>query len=307
MLDEKLENKSFAILMSLLCMLMWGSAIPTVKIAFGSLGLERGDFAGKLLFGGLRFTLAGVILLFRVFFGESKKKLNSSDFPFIFMIGFLQFFLSYSFYYIGLGNTPGVRASIIQSSSTFFIVLFSHFFFPEDKLNKKKIIALILGFSGIFLANAGKGLDFGFTLTGEGFLFIGMILVALSFIFVKMRQKPIDPMILTMGQLLFGGIVMVLTAKIFQKTPLNWTPLAIFMLIYVSFISSYVFSLWYRIIALYPLGEISILRLFIPVFGSVLSVLFIPGERLTIYTIFGLTLVSLAIFYLNYEPSKKKS
>lgn len=307
MFQEKLENKSFAILVSLFCMLLWGSAIPTIKIAYESMGLDRGDFAGKLLFGGMRFTLAGVILLVRVLLGESRKKLDTNDFPFLFFIGFIQIFLSYAFYYIGVGNTTGVKASIIQASSTFFIVLFSHFFFLEDRLTKKKIISLIIGFSGIILANAGGNFDFKFSWDGEGFLFIGMIFLSISFIFVKKREIPVDPTILTMGQMLSGGILMIILAKIFQQVPLNWTPVSMGILLYTSILSATVFSLWYSVLSIYPLGEISILRLFIPVFGSLLSVLLIPGEKLTIYALLGLILVSISIFYLNYNPKRKYS
>jgi drug/metabolite transporter (DMT)-like permease len=61
--------------------------------------------------------------------------------------------LLYSFFYIGLSNTTGIKAAIITSSGSFFLVIISHYLFKNDKINIKKILGLLLGFTGVLLIN----------------------------------------------------------------------------------------------------------------------------------------------------------
>ena len=46
-----------------LCCLLWGSAVPAVKFGYGLIGIAPGDTPSLLLFAGMRFSLAGLMLL----------------------------------------------------------------------------------------------------------------------------------------------------------------------------------------------------------------------------------------------------
>src|SRR5690606_40500576 len=46
-----------------LCCLLWGSAVPAVKFGYGLIGIVPSDTPSLLLFAGLRFCLAGLMLL----------------------------------------------------------------------------------------------------------------------------------------------------------------------------------------------------------------------------------------------------
>lgn len=51
------------ILGCLVCCALWGSAFPCIKIGYGLFGIPAHDSASQLLFAGLRFTLAGALVI----------------------------------------------------------------------------------------------------------------------------------------------------------------------------------------------------------------------------------------------------
>lgn len=55
-----LKNKKIAITATLIAMLLWGSAIPTIKTTYLELGVGRADTGAQILIAGIRFFLAGV-------------------------------------------------------------------------------------------------------------------------------------------------------------------------------------------------------------------------------------------------------
>ena len=59
------------ILGCLVCCALWGSAFPCIKIGYGLFGIPAHDSASQLLFAGLRFTLAGMLVIVGMSVGPS--------------------------------------------------------------------------------------------------------------------------------------------------------------------------------------------------------------------------------------------
>lgn len=297
-MENILSKKYWGILAALFCMLLWGSAFPVLKLSYQELNIPADDYITKIYFAGIRFFLSGVLVFFYSLF-LSKGKYGKIDLKFLILLGIVQTTIQYIFFYIGVGNTSGVKSAILQASSTFLIVIFSHFLFKNDRLNPQKIIALIFGFGGIFIANISMGLDLNFRMSGEGFLLFSSIANSLGTIMVKMKGRDMNPFIMTLGQMIFGSILLLIPGKILMPAPLEWTPFAMVLLFYSAFISATAFSLWYELLKYYKAGEISVYQLFIPLFGSFLSLALLPDEYLNYNLIIGLILVCIGIWILN--------
>lgn len=306
-MEKIFQNKKTAILVALFCMLLWGSAFPVLKISYQELGIASSDYMSKIYFAGLRFFLAGIIVIFYgKFITKEKVNFKDLDFKFLLLIGLIQTTFQYLFYYIALGNTTGIKASILQSASTFMMVLLAHFTFKDDRINKYKLIALIFGFLGIIVANLSKGFDMNFKFSGEGFMLISSTLGAIGTIIVKKKGSKMSPIVMTCGQMILGSIILLVVGKIGMEGSLNWTPLSIGLLIYSGFISSTAFTLWYFLLKYNKAGEIAVYRLFIPIMGAMLSAIFIPGEGFTVNLISGLVLVVIGIYILNRGDKPKE-
>lgn len=95
----------------------------------------------------------------------------------------LQTVLQYFFFYVGLANTTGVKASIIEGVNVFVAVLVASLLFHQEKLTGKKIIGCLVGFAGVVIVNLGGSMDMGFRLNGEGFIFLSTVAYAFSSVF----------------------------------------------------------------------------------------------------------------------------
>lgn len=292
------NNKKFAYFIGIFCMLLWGSAFPVLKISYSELNMSISDNMSRIFFAGIRFFNAGLlVLLYGLLFKKDEIKKSKINWKFLITIAITQTSLQYIFFYIGVANTTGTKSAILQASTTFFVVILSHFIFKDDKINFKKIAALILGFGGIIVANLGKGFDLNFSFKGEFFLLISTFLGAIGIILVRKYGQKMSSFVICSAQMIIGGLFLLIFGKSGMTEPLIFTTKAKFLLIYASFLSAVAFVLWYKLLQNYKVGEISVLKLFTPIFGAILSSIFL-GEVFTINILLGLILVILGILVL---------
>ena len=128
-----IKEKRWAIIFSLMAMLLWGSAIPLIKLTYLHAGILPDDPGGKIFIAGIRFFMAGLLTYIYFFlFNKEKVERDKINFKFIIILALIQTTLQYSTYYIGLSNTLGSLAAVIQASNAFITVIISVI------LNKKK-------------------------------------------------------------------------------------------------------------------------------------------------------------------------
>lgn len=294
------KNKTTAILLALFCMFLWGSAFPMIKLGYAALEIGKEDTFAKLFFAGLRFTGAGFLVIFyHALLYKKPIPFSKKDLPLSLYLSFFQMAGQYFFFYLGLSVTTGAKSSVLQASSTFMTILLAHFMLKGDKLTKKKLLALFFGFLGVIVINIGKGFDLSFSFYGEGFMLIAAFLSSFGSILVKKEGSEANPFFLSMMQFLIGGGVLLAVGYLGLEKTLHFDTYSLMLLFYGMFISSTAFVLWYKILKYQPVGEISIYRLFIPIFGVLLSTLIIPNEAFSLAILVGLALVSFGVLVLN--------
>lgn len=290
------------IFFAFICALLWGSAFPLVKQGFEILDIQHST-GGKLYFAAYRFFIAGLMIFAwialsgkNVFLGTKK-----DYFP-VFMVGLLQTTLQYVFFYIGLSNTTGVKASILMGSGSIFLMLFTHLWFKDDPITLKKTIGVVLGFTGIVLVSMKKGgLDFEFRFFGEGFLLLTAIFSTLAMVIVKKSSMRIYPPLMSAWNLVLGSVMLFVLALFFESPEiLVFSKKAVWLLLYLSFLSAAAFSIWYILIKYNRLTRMAVYRFLIPICGAFLSAALIPGEALH-----WLNLVSLALVCMGMVLTTK--
>ena len=85
---------------------------------------------------------------------------------------------------------------------------------------------------------------------------------------------------------------------------LAFTPKSVILLAYGAFISATAYVIWNQVLKIYSANEMGMYKLFIPIFGSVFSVMFL-GENFTLNLLIGLILVMLGSVILNVGKKKK--
>ncbi|MCF8009268.1 MAG: DMT family transporter [Halanaerobiales bacterium] len=301
-------NKILVIVFAVIACLLWGSAFPSLKVSYKLLDIDKAGPFVKMLFASYRFLLAAVMLLIFIIFksGIKKLKLDKNDLKHLFFLGFIQTFVQYIFFYNGLANTTGVKASILVTSGIFFTVITSHFIYKDDKLNKLKIMGLILGILGVVVVNLNKAdINFSFNFYGEGFIILSGVMSTIAIIYAKFLSKKISIMIITAYQMLFGSLLLFFISLLgTDYNILQFSTKSIILLVYLAFISATAFGIWYTLIKYNKVGYITIYKFIAPVSGVFLSAFFIIGETVTINAIFSLVMVSTGILTINM-PQKK--
>lgn len=307
--SKKLFSENpYKIIISLISCVLWGSAFPVLKISYSEMNIAQNDMGARIVLAGMRFFLASILLfLFIKFAMKLSLKLSKKDFFNMTMLGLFQTALYYFLFYNGVANTTGLKASIIGALETFFTVIVASMFYSNDKIDLKKLIGLTTGFAGIILANWGQKFGSGFSFLGEGLLILSSLMGAFCSIFVKNFGQKMHPFIITAWQMFLGSLMLLLygVPKMSQST-MNFTPMATGLLIYSAFLSAVAFSLWFALLKHNKAGEISLYRFMIPVSGAVLSAIFVPGEKFTIYILLSLCLVVLGIVSVNLHSKLKK-
>lgn len=303
----KIDKKIWVYLPAIFASLLWSMPFAGIKI-----GLE---YMAPFLFAGTRFMVAGLLVLFYASFRlRFRPRLIWEQRPpvkILMAVAFMQTFVMYTFYYVGLDNVPGAESAIIMGAAPLVVALLSHLIIKKDeRLTLRKTVALVVGFSGIILMSLEKQFSVGadwFLGLGIFFLFISVVLGALSNIYVKMR--PVKNILLLNGaQLFWGGVGLTLLSLIFEKEPfriegpLPFRFYAVF--IQLCLISAVAFSLWYSVLQRpdVKVSELTLWKFLIPVCGAVISWILLPNEHFDWVSFGGMGVITASIIIYFSKP-----
>ena len=295
-------------ILALVCTFLWGSASPCIKLGYAFFEIPSSETWTQVLFAGTRFILAGVLTILIGSVLNRKVLLpTKSAIPSIAKLGLFQTILQYIFFYIGLAHNSGVKASIINGSNTFFVILLAGLVFHQEKLNLKKIAGCIIGFAGVIIVSMnGKTIDMNLSLMGDGSLFLCAISYAISSCLMKNYSKKDNPVMLSGYQFIFGGIVMVILGFVMGGRINHVSVSAVLMLFYLACISAVAYSLWGILLKHNPVSKVAIFGFTNPVFGVLLSAWWLKegSKELGINALIALILVCIGICIVNVHPVK---
>lgn len=296
-------DKKFVAIIATLCCLLWGSAYPAVKNGYLLFNISIADMPSKFVFAGYRFTIAGIILLIIAqLLGKNIFAITRKNISNLFILGTIQTALQYIFFYVGLANTTGVKGSIMNSTATFFSVFLAHYIYKNDRLTLPKILGCLIGFIGVMIVNFSADLlNFSFSFRGEGFIIIAAFVFSIGAIYAKKLTKTIDVMVATGYSLAIGGILLLLLGLFSGGKVNNFTVSSSLLLIYLALLSSVAFSLWNLLLKYNKVGQVSIYNFLNPIFGVILSAIFLGENILEYKNIFALLLVCIGIWIVNKD------
>ena len=305
---EIFKNRAVVFLLAMLCCLLWGSAFPCIKLGCRFSHIASDDTFSQIFYAGLRFILAGI---FALVIGSliSRKPLiiKAGSVHKAFKLSLFQTILQYTFFYIGLSRSTGMKSSVLTASNVFLSIMVTALVFRTEKLTFRKICGCIVGFSGILLMNI-SGMKGGFRMTGEGFVFLSALSYAFSSALIKRYSRDEDPVMLSGWQFIIGGLFMATVGLVFGGRISVVNTEGILMLIYLALVSAIAFSVWGTLIKYNNVSTVSVFGFMNPVFGVILSYLILSEKSPSGFfgTAAALVLVAAGIIVVNL-PLKKGS
>ncbi|MBQ8538208.1 MAG: DMT family transporter, partial [Ruminococcus sp.] len=234
------SNKYICAITAVVCTMLWGTAYPLIKLGYADMNIC--SVPDKLLFAGLRFFIAGIMVFIvclfmkKNVFGIEKKRV-----PQILIYSLLLTVFHYTFNYIGVGNASATKTSVLSAFSAFLGVLLAPLFFKTERITLKKIVGCIFGVLGVIIVNLGF-FEGTFTFLGEGFVLIATLCSALGSLYGKIVSKG-KIFEVTAWQLFVGGLILCVVSLCFGGL-ISFDIRGLLVLLFLAFVSACSFSLW---------------------------------------------------------------
>lgn len=264
------QRPFWVVTFALIAAIAWGWAYPLIKLGFAEFGITQVMTGSKMLFAGVRFILAGLIVL-AIAAATRRRFAVAGGWLYVLLFALLNTGLHYYFFYVGLSYSDGARAAILNSLGTFLLVLLACMFFKSDKLTSSKIIGCALGFAGIMALNIGGEAGGGFTFMGDGMIILNTFCAALAGLMTRGLGKRVDVFVGTGYSLALGGVMLVVPGLLMGGTLPNINAVGVIILMLLVCISALGFTLYNKLLTCNPVGKVAIFNSLIPVVGAVTS------------------------------------
>lgn len=293
------QRPAWVVVFAMTAAIAWGWAFPLIKVGFNAFGITTDMTGSKMLFAGIRFAAAGLIILSvarssRRSFTTSK----ASDWWFILAFALMNTTLHYFFFYVGMSHSEGSRAAILNSLGTFLVVLLACACFKSDKLTPQKIVGCMVGFCGILALNIGGAESGQFTWLGDGMIILNALCGALSNLMTRGLSRRINVFVGTGYSLTIGGLLLIIPGLLWGGTLPHINALGIVCLLLLIAISAIGFALYNKLLSCNPVGRVAIFNSLIPIVGAVTSCLCLGEAFHQKYVLAG-GLAALGIYLIN--------
>lgn len=293
------QRPAWVVVFALTAAIAWGWAFPLIKVGFGAFGITADMTGCKMLFAGIRFAVAGLIVqTVARSSGRSFKTSKVADWKFLLAFALMNTSLHYFFFYVGMSHSEGSRAAILNSLSTFLVVLLACACFKSDKLTSRKLVGCVVGFSGILALNLGGAESGRFTWLGDGMIIMNAICGAVSGLMTRGLSRRIDVFVGTGLSLTIGGMLLIIPGLALGGTLPNVNLLGIICLLLLIAISALGFALYNKLLSCNPVGKVAIYNSLIPIVGAVTSCLCL-GEAFHLKYALAGGLAALGIYIIN--------
>jgi len=283
------------VFLAVIACLLWSSAFAFIKIGL--------DYCTPVLFAGMRFFLAGILLL--PFCGDIKKHFKSigKNFKSILILSLFQTFLLYSLLFWGMTMVRGSTGAIVTGSTPLIASITAHIFLKDDKLTLGRAVFIFWGILGIILIS----IESHFVST-DSFKELWGILILLGATFassignviVSEDKSDINPIALNSAQIGLGGFMLLILSFILEGYPrVIITRQFIFALLWLSFISAEGFSIWFYLLKKerVKVSELNMWKFIIPIFGALISWILLKNDSPSVMTVIGMLSVALSVLF----------
>ena len=307
--QNTLTKTGIVALLACVCCILWGSAIPAIKTGYRLMEVDAADTASQIVFAGVRFTLAGLLVL--IFASIREKKVLIPDrtiLKYAVPVCLAQTVGQYFFFYIGVAHTSGVKRGIITGLGNFIAILMACLIVRNERMTGRKMAGCVLGFAGVVVINLmGKSLDMGFTLTGEGFILISQVAYGISTILINIYSKKVSPVVLSGTQFTMGGVVLTLIGIGMGGHLGNITAVGVVIIFYLAMVSAVAYTLWSVLLAWNDVSKVAIFGFVNPLCSVILSALILGEVKQAFNTgsLVALLLVCAGIYIVNCKAKQK--
>lgn len=303
-INKKKNSELKYIGLVLLVMVLWGFLYPAVKFGYKVLDIDTSNPPHILMFAGVRFLICGAIItLISVFTKKGTSDLKSSIFP-ILCMGILGVTVHYSLTYIGLTYVDSSKTAILKKVGELLYICFSFLIIREEKFRITKVIGSVIGFAGVIALNITPEGKISFSLW-DGLIILASIASISASLLCKKAIKKTSPIMVTGVSQLFGGIVLVVIAKLLNAPAISFTYQGVLILGCICLASIVSYCIWYYAMGKVLLSKMYILKFAEPFFACIFGSIMLRENIFTLQYLFAFILIITGVVIGVNNKSKK--
>ncbi len=250
---------------------------------------------------GLRSAGAILVLLLWMYLRGVSFRLPRAAVPWAVASGVL-FAFEFMCLYNALDISTVSRSSVIFYSMPLWLALASVVFLPDERLTRRKVLGLMLAFSGVIVALAERG---GGQISWTGDLLALMSALSWAGIVLVVRVTPlahVPPEQQLISQVMISAPILLLLAPLFGPMLRDVQPIHIAgMAFQIIAVASLGFLAWFWLMKQYPANSVASFSFISPV-ASVLLGWLLLGEEIAPSIWVALALVAAGITLINRKP-----
>jgi drug/metabolite transporter (DMT)-like permease len=221
------------------------------------------------------------------------------------MIGLL-FGTEFVFIYLGLSYTTASHAVIFLYTAPFFVALGAHWLLPSEPLTGRKFAGLVLALAGVMVTLWDSlGRPTRLQILGDLMsTMAGFLWAATSLYLKRVVRSSMTPSQMLFYQLGVSAVQLSLMSLLLEsRRILDLSPLVVGSLAYQAVIVAFAsYLVWFWLIQVYPVSNLSGFTFFTPIFGVLLGGLLLH-EPLTTKLLTGAGLVTGGMILVNWPEN----
>lgn len=281
-----------AMFTSLLCIVFGANAVA-IKISLSGLGV--------FTTAGLRFGMAAVAIFLWAKITRRSFHIKKGQIYQLLIISAL-FTLQLSLLYLGLSKTNASRGTLLVNLQPFFVLFLAHYFIPGDRITKRKVLGVFMGFTGMAFVFLGKkGITTDVEL-GDVFILTAAFLWACNTAYTKRIINAFDPFQIVLYPMIVSVPFFFIAGFIWDSTMIIHMNLNVLgSLVYQGLLTgSFGFVAWNNMLQKYGAVSLHSFIFIMPIAGVVLGGV-VLGEPITFNMVFALLLIVSGIVVVNFK------
>jgi len=270
--------------------LIWGSTWYFIKI---SLNAGVPPFYGV----GLRFLFSGIIFFVYIYYKKLSIPTTPQAIKLYLSFGLLNFSLSYGTTYWATQYIYSSISSILWGLFPLFTSLMAHFMIkddPDERLNKNKIGALMMGLTGVAIMSANQEIDLASQSFSAILVLISVIIIAAyPSVQYKKYNDEVGPYQMNAVCQVMTGIVMLSMSSVFNEdlSVIVWNNELILSTLYLIIFGGFIsWGIYFWLYQHLNVTQVTYVAIFPPIVAIFLGWVFL-GEILSSQEIIGTLLI----------------
>ena len=298
--SQNINNQDFSLFVGIftafLCVI-FGSNAVAIKFSFSGIGV--------FTTAAIRFSIAAIAIYIWAKATGHSLMLKKGQLGQLLILGAL-FAVQLSMFYFGLSKSNASRGTLIVNLLPFWILFLAHFFIPGDRITRRKLFGILLGFSWVafmFAEKQGVTADFR---TGDLIILSATIIWSCSVIYLKRIISAFSAFQISLYSMVFAVPVFLVEALLWDAPMVSKLDFKIIgAVLYQSLVTAtFGFVTWNMLLQKYGAVALHSFIFIMPIAGVALGGLLL-GEPITSKLLIALALIVAGILVVHLKPRKE--